>query len=293
MNFALLPPETNSGRLYDGPGSQSLSEAAATWHRLSQRLWTAAADYAKLAARLPAADAAAHAAACVEWLEATAASAEDAAHGAAASARAHDAALTATVPPPAIEANRTRRKSLAAANILGQASPAVADTDTDYDGMWVRNARAMAAYARASAAASVLTPFAPPATPACRAPAAPTWAVASAPHVVSTGRRVMSSIPDALRALGRSPSTTLDVPLASATPSLSRLSSLSAPSGIAISRLNALNKAAALRYLLPGNGQAPTIRVRLGRASLLGALSVPRVWSAVATPIPVRRGTVA
>lgn len=294
MNFALLPPETNSGRLYDGPGSQSLTEAAAAWRRLSRRLWTAAADYATGAARLPAERSApAHAAAAVKWLRAAAASAEDAAHGAAAAARAHDTALTVTVPPPAIEANRARRKSLAAANVLGQASPAVAAADGDYDSMWVCNARAMCAYARASAAVSVLTPFALPPAPACQAPTPRTWAVMSAPDVVSTGRRVMAGIPEALRALGRSPLTTIDVPLASATPALSRLSSLSAPSGTAISRLNALNKAAALRYLLPGKGRAPAVNAGLGRACKLGALSVPRVWSAAATPLPLYRGTVA
>jgi hypothetical protein len=120
--------------------------------------------------------------------------------------------------------------------------------------------------------------------------------VKSAPEVVSAGRQVMTAIPEALQALSMSPRATFDTSLRPATPSLSRLSSLSAPSGAAISRLNSLNKAAALRWLLPNQGGArgPTITARFGRGTSIGGLSAPQAWATAATtPTPVYRGTVA
>lgn len=87
---------------------------------------------------------------------------------------------------------------------------------------------------------------------------------------------------------------TLEASLAPVTGPLSRLSSLSAPSGIAISQLNSLNKAAALRCLLPSRKDAGvTISAGFGRARSIGTLSVPHGWSAAATSVPFRPGTVA
>jgi PPE-repeat protein len=296
MNFATLPPEINSGRMYDGPGSGSMTEAAAAWERLATRLYTAAADYRAVTAKLEAMTkgAAPH----IEWLTATAACADRAATRAAAAARAHETALAAMVPPPVIDANRARRASLAKRNCLGQAGPVIADEEAEYERMWASDADAMHAYAGASADATTMTPFAlPPApvVPANRDPAT-NWAVKSAPELVSAGHRVMATVPEALRALSLSPQTTLESPLSPATSSLSRLSSLSAPSGVAISHLNSLNKAAALRWLLPDQGGArgAAVIARLGRATAIGGFSVPKAWATAATtPTPVYRGTVA
>ncbi len=293
MNFATLPPEINSGRMYEGPGSGSMTEAATAWERLATRLYTAAADYHAVTAKLAALTEAV--APYIDWLTATAAYAEHAATRAAAAASAHETALAAMVPPPVIDANRAQRTSLAIGNCLGQNSPAIAAAEAHYEQMWAANADAMHAYAGASAVASTMTPFtSPPA--AVPANAATTWAVKSAPELVSAGHRVMTTIPDALRALSLSPQTTFDTSLWPATPSLSRLSSLTAPSGAAISHLNSLNKAAALRWLLPDQGGArgPTVIGRFGRATSIGGLSVPQAWATAATtPIPVYRGTVA
>lgn len=304
MNFAMLPPEINSGRMYVGPGSGPTTEAAMAWDRLAVRLSTAAADYAAVTARLAAGrngsaatetiDAAAP---YLRWLDATAAQAGHAAAQAAAAASAHRSALAAMVPPPEIDANRARRRSLAAANCLGHNVPAIADTEADYERMWAQDADAMHAYARASADASTVTPFTPPPATAGPAPrhAAGSWVVRSAPELVSVGRQVISAIPEALRALSSSPLATFDATLSPVTPALSKLSSLSAPSGRAISLLNALNKAAALRWLLPDQGGArgAPITARIGRGRSIGTLSVPRAWSTAAAPIPVYRGTVA
>jgi PPE-repeat protein len=296
MNFATLPPEINSGRMYEGPGSGSMTEAATAWERLATRLYTAAADYHAVTATLAAMPETT--APYIDWLTTTGAHARHAATRAAAAASAYETALAAMVPPPAIDANRARRRSLAVGNCLGQTSPAIADAEAHYEQMWAANADAMHAYAGASADASTMTPFTLPDAAAPANPGAPatTWAVKSAPEVVSAGRQVMTAIPEALQALSMSPRATFDTSLRPATPSLSRLSSLSAPSGAAISRLNSLNKAAALRWLLPNQGGArgPTITARFGRGTSIGGLSAPQSWATAATtPTPVYRGTVA
>jgi PPE-repeat protein len=296
MNFATLPPEINSGRMCEGPGSGSMAEAATAWERLATRLYNAAADYRAVTAKLALINEAV--APYIDWLIATAAYAEHAATRAAAAASAHEAALAAMVPLPVINANRAQRRSLAIRNCLGQTSPAIADADAHYEQMWASDAAAMHAYAGAAADAATMTPFASP--PAAAVPAGPgtatTWAVKSAPELVSAGRRVMTTIPEALQSLSLSPQTTFDVSLRAATSSLSRLSSLSAPSGAAISHLNSLNKAAALRWLLPNQGGArgATVIAGLGRGTSIGGLSVPQAWATAATtPTLVYRGTVA
>jgi len=285
MNFATLPPEINSGRMYGGPGSGSMTEAGAAWERLAVRLYTAGADYRAVTAKLAAATT--DATAYIDWLTAAATYAERAATGAAAAASARETALAAIVPPPVIDANRARRRSLASRNCLGQSSPAIADAEAEYERMWARDVDAMHAYAGASADASTMTAFTPPPGAAGRADpgTATTWAVKSAPELVSAGQQVMTAIPEALQTLSVSPQTTLDVPLSPVTSSLSKLSSLSAPSDFAISHLNSLNKAAALRWFSPGQGGArgAAVTAGLGRGTSIGTstgtLSVPHAWA--------------
>lgn len=52
MDFGALPPETNSGRMYLGPGSAPLTVAAAAWDALSSELTTAASGYASVVSDL-------------------------------------------------------------------------------------------------------------------------------------------------------------------------------------------------------------------------------------------------
>ena len=300
MAFATLPPEINSGLMYSGPGAGSMIEAAMAWDRLAMRLCTAAADYRAVTAQLAAGCAGAASAAMTEaaaryidWLDAVAALSEHAATGLAAAAGAHQSALTAMVPPPVITTNRGQRRSLATENCLGQTSPAIADLDAEYEQMWVEDADAVYAYARASADAAAVTPFTSP--PGDQGGAARTWALRSAPDVVSTGSQVMSTIPEALHALSRSPLTSFEASLSSVTPPLSRLSSLSAPSDSAINHLNALNKEAALCSLFTKPARAGRVACSpgFGRGTSIGKLSVPPAWAAARAPIAVYRGTVA
>ena len=48
MDFAALPPEINSARMYTGPGSAPMLAAAAGWDGLAADLHSAAASYASV-----------------------------------------------------------------------------------------------------------------------------------------------------------------------------------------------------------------------------------------------------
>jgi len=220
MNFGTLPPETNSGRMYSGPGAGSIIETATIWDGLAARLHGMATDYGAVTAKLacvwqgPAAMTITRAAApYLAWLSATGAQAQQTAAQVKAAARAYDSAFAAMVPPPVIEANRARRMSLASTNCLGQTSPAIADIDADYEQMWCQDADTMYAYARASAEASALTPFSSPPCATGQAGSARRWALTAAPEVISAGNRLMSAIPEALQALSVSPLISFDVSL--------------------------------------------------------------------------------
>jgi PPE-repeat protein len=292
MNFATLPPETNSGLMYSGPGAGSMMRAALAWETLAARLFTAAADYRAITAQLetgaerPALTEAATRYA--DWLDAVAARSEHAAARLKAATLAYQSAFTATVPPPAVAGNRARRMSLVSANCLGQMSAAIANVDAEYDAMWAQNADAMRAYAESAAGALTLASF--PASPGNPAVTKRNWALRSAPDVISAGREVMSVIPEALRCLSSSPLTTLQATLSAVTPTLSKLNSVTASSDFAIGYLNSMNKTAALRSLFPKPAVTDEVSAALGRGTPVGALSVPRTWTAAAPAIEPLRG---
>jgi PPE-repeat protein len=277
-----------------------MTEAAVAWDALAARLYARLADYRSVTSKLARAwqDAAATemteaAAPYADWLDTTAARAAHAATQAKTAASAFESALAAVVPLKVIEANRAQRISLASTNCLGQTSPAIADTEAEYDQMWVRDAEAMNTYAAASADASMVTPFSSPAATA--GPAGEelfgSWALTSAPEVMSAGHQVMSAIPQALQTFTSSPLTTFDASLSSVTSPLSKLSSLTAPSDFALTHLSSRNKAAALetaaamRSLLtkPGGAGGAAVTAGFGRATSIAALSVPQAWT-TATP---------
>ena len=170
MNYASLPPEINSGRMYAGAGAGPMATAAAAWNELAAELNSAAAHYQAVITELtgeawtgPASSSMAAAAApYVEWMQTAAAQAEQTATQAMSAVAAFEAAFAATVPPPVVEANRTLNGALVATNVLGQNAAAIAANQAEYAEMWAQDASAMYGYASGAAAATKLAPFGPP-----------------------------------------------------------------------------------------------------------------------------------
>ena len=170
LDFAMLPPEINSGRMYSGAGSGPMLAAASAWNGLAAELRATALSYGSVLSELtsdewhgPASAAMAAAATpYVAWMSSTAAQAEQTAAQAEAAAAAYEAAFAATVPPPVIAANRAQLMGLIATNILGQNTAAIAATEARYMEMWAQDAGAMYGYAGSSAVATQLTPFTEP-----------------------------------------------------------------------------------------------------------------------------------
>ncbi|BBX72946.1 putative PPE family protein PPE38 [Mycobacterium shinjukuense] len=80
-----------------------------------------------------------------------------------AAATAFETALSATVHPAAVTANRVLLGLLVATNLLGQNTPAIAATEFDYVEMWAQDVAAMVGYqAGAVSVAETLTPFSVP-----------------------------------------------------------------------------------------------------------------------------------
>ncbi len=347
MDFAVLPPEINSGRMYAGPGAGPMLAAAAAWDGLAADLHATAADFGSVISGLTSgpwlgpssASMAAQAAAQVAWLTTTATEAEQAGAQAKAAAAAHAAAFEMTVPPPVIAANRAQLAALVATNILGQNTAAIAATEAHYAEMWAQDATAMYGYAAASqAATSQVTPFTPPrqtTNPAGLAGqgAAIAQAVGTqaghAQTILSTGQ-LMSGVPQALQAL-TSPAAATDSPAqgiisdilnftlppvftsASTLTALSNFPSLVGEDGAIIGSIwatagtswgiaaNAAAQAAASAAApatavsavsgAPGEAglasasrplDGAAVSAGVGRAALVGSMSVPQGWAAAA-----------
>ncbi|MCV7377303.1 PPE family protein [Mycobacterium alsense] len=217
MDFALFPPEFNSGRMYAGAGSGPMVAAASAWDGLAAELnfatsayrsalveltggpWVGPSSTVMTAAMTP----------YLSWMTATAAQAEQTATQLKSAVAAYEAAFMATVPPPEIEVNRALLAALVATNILGQNTPAIAATEAQYAEMWAQDAAAMYGYAGASAAATKLTAFTtPPQTTDPGGTAAQAAAVteaanaAAGPGVQSGLTQAMDLVPGALQTLG-------------------------------------------------------------------------------------------
>lgn len=232
MDFGALPPEINSARMYSGPGSVPMLDAAAAWDALAAELRSTASSYQALILEItndswlgPASTSMAAAVApYATWMSITGAQAEQTASDAAAAASAFETAFAMTVPPAEVAANRAQLAALVATNFLGLNTPAIAATEAQYGEMWTQDAAAMYAYASSSASASALKPFTQPAQTTN-----PTGLVGQAEAVAqATGTAVgsgtqntlsqlISALPSALQSLAS--------PLASANPIWSFLNS--------------------------------------------------------------------
>jgi PPE-repeat protein len=282
LDFALLPPEVNSGRMYSGSGSGPMLAAASAWHGLGAELRSTALSYGSVLSALtgeewhgPASAAMAAAAApYAAWLGTTAEQAEQAAAQAEAAAAAFEAAFAETVPPPVIAANRAQLMALIATNILGQNTPAIAATEAQYAEMWAQDAAAMYGYAASSAAATQLSQFTEPQqttspTGLAAQSAAVTQAVAT-PAGSQQGAlsQLMSALPATLQSLSS--------PASSQTPA-SEIMGLLTGSGSGSSTLDGLweqwgpnaniwNTAFSSGFYMPSNTIAPFLSL-LGQGS--------------------------
>ena len=322
MDFGALPPEFNSVRMYTGAGSAPILAAASAWRQLAAELGSMSAAYQSVVSGLvsqgwlgPSSMAMAVAVSpYVTWMANTAAQAEQTANQANAAAAAYESAFAMTVPPAAVAANRVQTAALAATNVLGQNSAAIAALEALYAAMWAQDAGAMYGYAGNSAAATKLAPLAsPPSTTNAEGLAA-----SAASNTQTALSQFTSNVPPTLQALAAPVQPPIDYnptvtggDLANAMTNLA--SSSFSPMGLAgISQLGAdiaVIRGAALAaadplslgglgigHLTPGlvpgvgmsaiapagSGAAGAVAAGIGRATPVGALMVPQTWAAAA-----------
>ncbi len=171
VDYGLLPPEVNSGRLYTGPGAGSLLAAATAWSGLATDLQAAASGHRSVISALtsgpwlgPASTKLVSSVSpFLTWLDASAEQAAQAASQAAAAVTAYETAFAASVPPPLIAANRALLQELIVTNLLGQNSAAISTLEAEYAEFWAQDAGAMYTYAGRSAAATQLAELPVPA----------------------------------------------------------------------------------------------------------------------------------
>ncbi len=309
LDFAFLPPEINSGRIFAGAGSGPLFMAASAWEALAADLRASASSFDSVIAGLasgawmgPASVAMAAAGApYVGWLSAAAGQAELSAAQARAAAGVFEAALTATVHPAAVEANRVLLGALAATNILGQNTPAIAATEFDYVEMWAQDVAAMVGYLTGSTSvASTLAPFSVPpvnlaglasdlgAQVTGAALAASSAVAPVAEEAVVGAQAVAAAVPaDAVLAAGQG---VLGPAMMALQPMMS-LFQLGQGTGVAGAEAGLLGADAApllagevdpVKGLGGAGGLGSAASAGLGKARLVGAMSVPPSWQGAA-----------
>ncbi|MEE6177300.1 PPE family protein, SVP subgroup [Mycobacterium sp. 050134] len=218
MDYSIFPPELNSGRMYVGPGADSMAAAAEAWEGLGGELHMTANAYRAVVSGLAAgpwqgpssASMAAAAASFVSWLGGVATQAEEAAAQARAAVAAYEEAFASTVPPQLVASNRAVFARLVATNLFGQNTSAIANIEAQYVEMWAQDAAAMYRYAAASASATTLTPFTAPqqntnpsgaSTQAATAAQAAGTSAGQAQSAVSSVQQTFSAVPSALQSL--------------------------------------------------------------------------------------------
>ncbi|MCV7425402.1 PPE family protein [Mycobacterium montefiorense] len=306
LDFAWLAPEINSERIFTGAGPAPLFAAATAWEGLSADLqataaaiqsvltdltsgpWTGAASAAMAASVSP----------YVPWMTAAAAHATFSAAQAQLAAMAFETAMTATVHPAVIAANRTLSLALIATNFLGQNTPAIESTECEYMEMWAQDVAAMSGYhGEAMSLSAALTPFdAPPvnlegAAASASAPPAPAPAAVPPPGMSSLARGV-SGAPTMASEMGVSqlmsaaqaalgPIGTVMGPLMqlgqTAKPNATGLVG-AAVEGIAADLPKSPFATATAVKGLSGEAMGRGISASLGQSRLVGAMSVPPTW---------------
>ena len=315
LDFVLLPPEINSARIFAGAGSGPLLMAASAWDGLASDLAGAASSFQSVVSGLangpwsgPSSAAMAEAAApYVGWLSAAAGQAETAGAQAQAAATAFESALAATVPPAAVTANRAQLLALVATNFLGQNTPAIAATEFEYMEMWAQDVGAMLGYhSGATSVASALPSFSlPPVSLAGLAGLLSTPLAGVASQLASTGGTALAA-PVQLAEAAVSPAVSSVSSLASELPVSDVMSvaqigmypasmmmspimmaaqagmgahpALASATDLAADAPKFVGSAAPGMKGLGGGGLGSAMSEGLGKARLVGAMSVPPTW---------------
>lgn len=318
MDFAFLPPEINSARMYTGPGPSSMLAAAGNWDALATELTSAAEGYGSVISSLtsmhwwgPAsASMVATANPFMDWLGSTAEQTKQTANQARAAAAAFEQAYAMTVPPAVVSANRTQLKSLIASNIFGQNTAAIAATEAEYTEIWAQDAAAMYGYASTAAAARRLTPFSSPQqSPNQAGPTAQSYAVSRAvgsaagaaqktlSQLGSSALQVPQNWPgilpadftvlDAILGVYATVGVTQDIESVSAgiissESSLGLLDTTTTAAQLAPAGLGSALSAAKVGGAA-GPGLPGAATASIGRAGSIGQLSIPASWAAPST----------
>jgi PPE-repeat protein len=169
MDFISLPPEVTSALIHSGPGAESLIAAADAWQTLGIGLEDTAPLYTSVVSTLtqdwkgPSSASMSEAVApFLTWLRTTAAQCQQLATSAQAAAAAFSSTQAAVVTPAQVAANRTRLVQLIATDRLGNNLAAIAETEAQYQTMWVNNSSALSRYEATTAQALDLPLFSSP-----------------------------------------------------------------------------------------------------------------------------------
>jgi PPE-repeat protein len=251
----------------------------------------------------------------VGWLTAAAGQAAAAAAQARAAAAAFETALTATVHPAAVTGNRTTLSTLVATNFFGINAPAIAATEFQYVEMWAADVAAMLGYhSTSTSVAATLTQFdTPPVSLAGMSGWVSQLGAGVATEVSSLGAQVTSVLGSAVPGLmsglsgvslssveslasGISPLTSVaQIAMYPASMAISPLMSvlqMAGQSSASTAGLAGANAAAlagdgtkfvgsAVPDLKPfggAGGLGAGMGADLGKARLVGAMSVPPTW---------------
>lgn len=169
IDFGILPPEITSALIHSGPGAWSLIDAAAMWQELSLELEQALNGYTMELSALTAVWRGPSSAALTQavqpylaWLRTTAQQCQEIAASMEVVTTAFELTHWTVVHPSVVAANRARLAVLLATNFFGINLPAIAETEAEYNAMWVNNSAAMYRYAGTSLAAVKLPLFSTP-----------------------------------------------------------------------------------------------------------------------------------
>jgi PPE-repeat protein len=275
--------------------SMSASSFDSVLSGLTSGQWTGPASASMAAAAAP----------YVGWLSAAAGQAEAAASQARAAATAFESALAATIPPAMVSANRTQLLALVATNILGQNTPAIFATEAEYMEFWAQDVGAMLGYhAGATTVASSLPAFdVPPVSLAgLSGLAAPLSGLSGISSLASTGvSSALSTVGPAVSGVGEAASEVVGFATSNATSlvSVAQLGSvaispimMAAQAGMGGAHGATLAGATDVAADTPkfvgatapglkgigGGGGLGGMDAGLGKARLVGAMSVPPTW---------------